>query len=209
MARRGCAITVATNDEARELNARIRDERVRAGEVDDGCTATGSDGLSIGRGDVIQTRQNDSGGARGEPAGVGRPERGRRWRGVGEGTHRRVVEQRTVRLPAEYVAEHTHLAYASTAYGMQGATVPESHTMLGDAMDASAVYVGMTRARNSNRVHLVAADRMTRGSSSSLALERDRADRGLARATAAARESVRGLSTATASIGTPDEVRRR
>ena len=34
--------------------------------------------------------------------------------------------QRTVRLPAEYVAEHTHLAYAASAYGVQGATVPGS-----------------------------------------------------------------------------------
>ena len=47
-------------DEARELNARIRETRVRAGLVDDARTTTGSDGLSIGRGDVIQTRQNDS-----------------------------------------------------------------------------------------------------------------------------------------------------
>ena len=85
--RDGDAVTVATNDEARELNARIRDERVRAGQVDDHRTATGSDGLSIGRGDVIQTRQNDSAAARGEPADVDRPERGRRRRGVGEGTH--------------------------------------------------------------------------------------------------------------------------
>ena len=102
-----------------------------------------------------------------------------------------------MRLPAEYVAEHTHLAYASTAFGTQGATFPESHTILGDAMDASAVYVGMTRARNSNRLHVVAADLDDAREQFVLALERDRADRGLANATAAARESVRGLATGT------------
>src|SRR5690606_35662919 len=59
-ARDGDAITTATNDEARKLNERIRDERVRSGMVDDRRITTGSDGLSIGRGDVIQTRQNDS-----------------------------------------------------------------------------------------------------------------------------------------------------
>ena len=46
--REGCAMTVATNDEARELNARIREERARAGDVDDSRTVIGSDGLSIG-----------------------------------------------------------------------------------------------------------------------------------------------------------------
>ncbi len=44
------AVTVATNDEATELNERIRAGRVEAGEVDDEHTATGSDGLSIGAG---------------------------------------------------------------------------------------------------------------------------------------------------------------
>ena len=56
----GEAITVATNDEAAALNERIRTGRVESGEVDDTVTATGSDGLSIGAGDLIQTRKNDS-----------------------------------------------------------------------------------------------------------------------------------------------------
>ena len=59
-ARGGEAITVATNDEAAELNERIRAGKVERGEVDDTATATGSDGLSIGAGDLIQTRKNNS-----------------------------------------------------------------------------------------------------------------------------------------------------
>lgn len=59
-ARDGEAITVATNDEATELNERIRAGRIERGEVDDTTTATGSDGLSIGAGDLIQTRKNDT-----------------------------------------------------------------------------------------------------------------------------------------------------
>jgi hypothetical protein len=194
--RDGNAVTVATIDEAREVNARIRDERVLAGHVDEHHTASGSDGLSIGRGDVIQTRQNDC------VVGVANRQT---WtvQGVGHDgavwakEHSARRRQRTVRLPAEYVAEHAHLAYASTAFGTQGATFPESHTILGDAMGASAVYVGMTRARNANRLHVVAADLDDAREQFVLALERDRADRGLANATAAARESVRGLSTGT------------
>lgn len=54
------AITIATNDEAAEVNERIRTGRVERGEVDDQATATGSDGLSLGAGDFIQTRRNNS-----------------------------------------------------------------------------------------------------------------------------------------------------
>lgn len=55
-AREGEAITVATNDEAAALNERIRSGRVERGQVDDTATTVGSDGLSIGAGDLIQTR---------------------------------------------------------------------------------------------------------------------------------------------------------
>lgn len=193
-ARDGDAITTATNDEARELNARIRDERVRSGLVDDRRITTGSDGLSISRGDVIQTRQNDS-----DVQVTNR----QTWtvQAVGQDGTVWVTEnatgrkrQRTVRLPAEYVAEHTHLAYASTAYGVQGATVPASHTVLSDALDASGVYVGMTRGKATNRLHVVAADVDDARGQFVAALERDRADRGLVAATQAARETVAGLA---------------
>lgn len=191
--REGCAMTVATNDEARELNARVREKRVRAGDVDDSRTVTGSDGLSIGRGDVIQTRRNDSGV---------RVANRQMWaiRSVGEdsavwATERATAHRpRTVRLPAEYVAEHAHLGYASTAHGVQGMTVDESHTVVGDAMGAASVYVGMTRGRSLNRLHLVTADLNDAREQFALAVGRDRADRGLARAAAAARESAHGLA---------------
>ncbi len=191
--RDGDAITVATNDEARELNARIRDQRVCAGQVDDHSTATGSDGLSIGRGDVIATRRNDA-----EVQVANRQTwtvqqvstDGTVWARE-NGTGRR--RQRTVHLPAAYVAEHTHLAYATTAYGVQGATVIASHTILSDALDASGLYVGMTRGKDTNHLHLVAADLDDARAQVILALERDRADRGLAAATVAAREAVAGL----------------
>ncbi|WP_245561724.1 ATP-dependent DNA helicase [Agromyces italicus] len=193
--RDGDALTVATNDGARELNARIREERIRARRVDDDRTATGSDGLSIGRGDVIQTRQND--------AAVHVANRqtwivqcvssdGSLW-----ARERNARRRSTVHLPAEYVAEHTHLAYASTAYGMQGTTVAASQTVLADTMDASTVYVGMTRGRISNRLHIVATDLDDAREQFVLAMERNRADRGLLQATAAARESIRGLVTGT------------
>ncbi|WP_157002152.1 MobF family relaxase [Agromyces laixinhei] len=194
--RDGDAVTVATNDEARELNTRIRDERVRAGHVDDHHTATGRDGLSIGRGDLIQTRRNDSAvhvANRQTWIVQSVSDDGAVW-GKAHNSSRR---QRTVRLPAEYVAEHTHLAYASTAYGMQGATVRESHTVLSDRLDAAGLYVGMTRGRGTNLLHFVSGDLDDAREQFMIAFGRDRADRGLARAAAVAREEVSGLATGT------------
>lgn len=187
------AITAATNDEAREINALIREGRVRAGAVDDARTIDGADGLSIGAGDLIQTRRNDS------EAGVANRQTwivqhvsgdGSLW--VRDAASER-KQQRTVHLPAEYVAEHAHLAYASTAYGVQGMTAPASHTVLSDALDAAGVYVGLTRGQETNRLHVVAADLGDAREQFVAALERDRADRGLREATGRAQAAVAGL----------------
>ena len=189
----GEAVTVATNDEATRLNARIRDERLHAGAVDDKTTVTGSDGLPIGRGDLIQTRKNDT------SLGVANRQLwvvqhaaadGALW-AVEAGSDRK--RERTVRLPAAYVTEHTHLAYASTAYGVQGITASASHTILTDAMSGAAVYVGMTRGTDENVLHVIAENPAEARQQFIDAVKRDRADRGLTDATQQAAEAVRGL----------------
>ena len=193
-AQAGDAITSATNDAARNLNALIREERVQRGEVSDACTATGSDGLSIGAGDVIQTRKNDNTlGVTNRQTWIVQhvSDDDTVW---AKDTANGRKHQHTVSLPAEYVAEHTHLAYASTAYGVQGATVQESHTVLSDALDAAGVYVGMTRGRDTNQLHIIAATLDDAREQFTAALERDRADRGLAVATENARTATRGLT---------------
>ena len=192
-AHHGEAITVVTNDEAAELNERMRTGRVERGEVDDEVTATGSDGLPIGAGDLIQTRRNDT------ALGVANRQQ---WivqhiaddgtvyaREVGSGRK----NPRTVTLPPEYVAGHAHLSYAATAYGVQGTTVTTSHTILSEATTAAGVYVGMTRGRETNRLHVIAEDMADARAQFIEALERDPADRGLAHVTAQAAEAVRGL----------------
>ncbi|WFP16593.1 MobF family relaxase [Citricoccus muralis] len=189
----GEAITVATNDEAAELNERIRTGRVERGEVDDAVTATGSDGLSIGAGDLIQTRKNSS------DLGVANRQQWIVQHVEDDGTvYAREVgiggkHLRTVALPSEYVAEHAHLSYAATAYGVQGATVDAAHTILSEATSAAGVYVGMTRGRDTNRLHVAAADVADARAQFIEAMERDPADRGLDHATQQATEAVRGL----------------
>ena len=191
--RDGEAITVATNDEAAALNERIRNGRVEAGEVDDAVTATGSDGLTIGAGDLIQTRKNDT------TLGVANRQQWIVQQVAENGTvYARETASgrrnpRTVTLPAEYVEEHAHLSYAATAYGVQGATVNTSHTILSEATTAAGVYVGMTRGRETNRLHVVAEDMADARVQFIDAMERDPADRGLDHATRTAQEAVRGL----------------
>ncbi|WP_420734601.1 AAA family ATPase [Brevibacterium luteolum] len=182
------AVTVATNNEATALNEHIRAERVDRGEVDDTSTTSGVDGLPIGIGDVIQARHNDSElrVANRQTFTVQQIDDDGTVYGIETGTDRK--HQVTVALPAEYVADHVHLAY-----GVQGATVDQAHTLLSDALDAAAVYVGMTRGAGRNELHVVAPDLADAKAQFVEAMAHDRADRGFDDATARAHEAITGL----------------
>ncbi|MDR1189965.1 MAG: AAA family ATPase, partial [Bifidobacteriaceae bacterium] len=190
--RDGEAVTVATNQEAAELNECIRDRRVAFGLVDDTATVTGSDGLPIGAGDLIQTRKNDNalGVANRQAWTVQHVGDGAVW--VREaGTARRTP--RAVRLSAEYVGEHAHLSYAATAHGVQGVTAPGAHTVLSESISAAGLYVGMTRGRATNVLHVVADDLADARAQFIDAMARDRADGGLEAAARQAAQDVAGL----------------
>ena len=193
-ARMGQAITVASNEDAAQVNERIRAERIARGLVDDSATTTGSDGLSIGAGDLIQTRKNDT------TLGVANRQQwivqhvdagGTAWVRDAHDARKR---EYTRRLPAEYIREHAHLSYAATAYGVQGVTAPASHTILTDGIGGAAVYVGMTRGKEENALHIIAESTAEARALFVQAMERDPADRGLADATERAQEAVRGLA---------------
>jgi hypothetical protein len=95
-------------------------------------------------------------------------------------------------LPADYVAAHVELAYASTAHGVQGDTVPTAHLVVGESTGAASAYVGMTRGREANTAHLVAADLAEARQQWIAVFARDRADLGPAHAAElAAREAAR------------------
>lgn len=54
------AVSVATNDEAGLLNGAVHEQLVERGQVDTTVTVNGSDGLELGVGDRVMTRQNDA-----------------------------------------------------------------------------------------------------------------------------------------------------
>lgn len=199
--RPGDAVTVATNDQAREANAAIRQARVARGEIPEVTAAVGSDGLSVGPGDLVMTRRNDNalGVANRQTWVVQRAdEEGDVWVLPASTTGHPTSK----RLPDAYVAEHVHLAYASTAYGVQGVTSETAHAVVNSPtsdtfesmlLDAAGIYVGLTRGREANLLHVVAADVDEAREQFASAMERDRADRGLEHATRTAREAVAGL----------------
>jgi exodeoxyribonuclease V alpha subunit len=89
-------------------------------------------------------------------------------------------------VPAGYVREHVELGYASTVHGAQGDTTVSAHVLLGEQSTAASTYVGMTRGREANTVHLIAEDLDEAREQWCVAFERDRADLG----PAAARQGV-------------------
>jgi hypothetical protein len=199
--RPGDAVTVATNDQAREVNAAIRQARVARGEIPEVTAAVGSDSLPVGLGDLVMTRRNDNAlGVANRQTWIVQQvdDEGDVWVLPASTTGRPTSK----RLPAAYVAQHLHLAYASTAYGVQGMTSETAHAVVNSptsdtfesvSLDAAGIYVGLTRGRKANLLHVVASDLDEAREQFASAMARDRADRGLKHATRAAHEAVAGL----------------
>nr|WP_239523975.1 MobF family relaxase [Geodermatophilus normandii] len=195
------AVVADTREQTSELNAAIRHRLVTDGRVDDVRVVTTRAGQRIGAGDRIATRRNDRDlevanrdtwtvtavGRRGGLLVTAGTATGDVPRGdvTPAGARVRV-------LPADYVTQHVELAYASTAYGVQGDTVSAAHVVIGDQTGAASAYVGMTRGRLSNTAHLVAADVAEARAQWIAVFGRDRADLGPGHAAElAAREAAR------------------
>jgi conjugative relaxase-like TrwC/TraI family protein len=181
------ALSVATNDLAAAINEQVRDHLVSAGHVDDGTTAHGSDGLRIGQGDRVMTRQNDHQRDVTNRAvwtvNQVHPDGSITVEGVGRKRHQ-------TWLDAEYVREHTHLAYASTTHAVQGETSTHGTLVLTGSTDHAAAYVGMTRGKETNTVHIVATNLDDAREQWVEAADRNRSDLGLDKAAREARRDV-------------------
>jgi len=167
-------LIAADNESVRELNLRARADLVLAGRVEDEATVRLHDGSSAGRGDIVVTREIDRYLPDGTGAGPG-PRAGRRSEGfVRNGQQWSVERARTdgsltvrllgsdglegagqVTLPAQYVAHHVDLGYATTAHRAQGMTTDTAHVLAGAAMTRETFHVAMTRGRRNNKAYLV------------------------------------------------------
>jgi ATP-dependent exoDNAse (exonuclease V) alpha subunit len=149
------SLVTATHAEAQAVGEAIQARRIREGSLSTDRVATGQGGQAIFEGDVVQTRRNDSTAA---------VENRQNW----------VISRISVdgillssttdsctarRISHAYAASYLHLGYASTVYGAQGETTDRS--IVGPAVDASGLYVGLTRGRHDNQAVLVAATART------------------------------------------------
>ncbi|WP_407342265.1 MobF family relaxase [Pengzhenrongella phosphoraccumulans] len=144
-----------------ELNARAH----AAGVLDGAVSRAGvtlHDGLTAGVGDRIVTRRNN----RHLPTADGYVRNGALWdvtavlpggallaRPATRTGH--APDGAAVRLPAEYVAQHVELGYATTTARSQGLTVDETHTIAAPGMGREDLYVAMSRGRDLNRTYVI------------------------------------------------------
>ncbi len=150
------AVVVDTLEQVHRLNVEIRARLVETGTVDDQHTITTDSGQGIGAGDLIATRRNNAtlDVANRDTWTVTEVHRDGRLTVTPTGSNTARGERE---LTPAYVREHVELAYATTSHGVQGDTLTASHLAVGDTTSAASAYVGMTRGRENNTAHLVAA----------------------------------------------------
>ena len=150
-------LLAGSNAEAADLSRRVQIRLTQLGSVGR-PQAPLSDGNHAGVGDMVRARLNteiDAGGSqltnrdtlkvtafRGPDAQVRRQRPDGTWTG-------------TFRVPLAYLAVHAELAYAGNVHVAQGRTVDTAHLLVTDSLSRQALYVGMSRGRESNAAHVV------------------------------------------------------
>jgi conjugative relaxase-like TrwC/TraI family protein len=149
---RDCLMLAPTRGAVRELNLRAQAARGPAGAsapLSDGCTARADD--------MVISRRNDR---RLGVTGTDWVKNGDRWqveavRADGGLAVRHLASRLHATLPADYVAAHVELGYASTVHTAQGITTDVVHGIVTGAEDRQLLYTMLTRGRVENHAHLV------------------------------------------------------
>jgi AAA domain len=150
-------LLAGANAEAAGLSRRVQAKLTQLGTVGP-PQAPLSDGNHAGVGDLVRARLNTEidadgrtltnrdtlriTGFRGPDAEVRRQRLDGTWTG-------------TFRVPRSYLARHAELAYAGNVHVAQGRTVDTAHLLVTQTLSRQALYVGMTRGRQSNTAHVV------------------------------------------------------
>jgi conjugative relaxase-like TrwC/TraI family protein len=151
--RESVLMIVATNEQAALLGERARRALICAGHVADGPTLTLADNLAS-VGDHLVTRRNDR---RLTTTNGGWVVNGQTWtithvHDNGDADVIRHSDHARLRLPADYLAAHAHLAYATTAHRAQGMTVDRAHAAVDADTSHQQLYVAATRGRHCNEL---------------------------------------------------------
>lgn len=154
--RRTVLMIVGTNEQAAVLGERARNALLDAGVVHDGATVKLRDNVAS-VGDVIVSRRNDR---RLRTSSRGWVVNGDLWTITrvhrdGAADARRHSDGSTITLPPKYLAEHSHLGYATTAHRAQGMTVDVCHAAITQDASHEQLYVAATRGRHANHLWVI------------------------------------------------------
>jgi conjugative relaxase-like TrwC/TraI family protein len=149
-------LLAGSNAEAADLARRVQAKLTQLGTIGPPQAAL-SDGNHVGVGDLIRARLNTHIDAddrsltnrdtlqvtafRGPDAEVRRQRLDKTWTGK-------------FRVPRSYLAASAELAYAGNVHVAQGRTVDTAHLLVTESLSRQALYVGMTRGRESNTAHV-------------------------------------------------------
>ncbi|MFN8194124.1 MAG: MobF family relaxase [Nocardioidaceae bacterium] len=141
---RDCLMLAPTRELVRDLNLRAQAARGPAG-----ASVPLSDGCAAHVDDVVTSRRNDR---RLGVSGTDWVKNGDRWqvkavRADGGLTVRHLASRLHATLPADYVAAHVELGYASTVHTSQGITTDVVHGIINGAEDRQLLYTMLTRGR--------------------------------------------------------------
>ena len=158
-----------TEDQARELSRRARDDLIRYGRVSPGIAVPLAAGEQASAGDLVTARRNDHAVTAGQD-GRGLANRDiLQLTGTFAGPCNARVEVRRLLadeprpqrwsapffLPRRYLAAHATLAYATTAHAVIGRTTDTSHLLVDPLATRQSLYVGMSRGRKANYAHCI------------------------------------------------------
>jgi conjugative relaxase-like TrwC/TraI family protein len=167
------ALMANSTDTVRRLNRLAQHTRLAAGQLDPTAPKlkVGNEWILVG--DEVVTRRND----RTLRTGQGLMVKNRdHW--IIDGIHDDqsvTVTGRTgtIRLPAEYVAEHLQLGYAQTSHATQGRTVDTALLLVDTQTDSRGIYTPMTRGRHANHAYVLTEENQTALDVLSHAITRD------------------------------------
>ena len=157
------ALLMATSNEtATRLAGLVRERLVEMGKVAAAAEVALQDGNQAGRGDLIRARLNTRIDADGQTLANRDVVRLESVTGSGFGKLAAVRRQtgpdqwsNAFFVPLAYLEENAELAYAGNVHVAQGRTVDRGHLVVDSGAVRSQVYVGATRARDKNTLHVV------------------------------------------------------
>ena len=157
------ALLMATSNEtAARLSALVRSRLIEWHKVSAEAEITLADGNQAGRGDLIRARLNTRIDADGQTLANRDVVRLESVNDSAYGKLAAVVRQtgtgqwsRAFHVPVAYLEESAELAYAGNVHVAQGRTVDRAHLVVDSGANRSLIYVGATRAREKNTIHVV------------------------------------------------------